>query len=188
MSLSEAEKLNVSDNDIYFSVGIHPWDIPKLEKGWESRLEKICEHKAVIMVGECGFDKNTDVSFDAQKAVFDNHIRVSESFKMPLIIHCVGYYNELAVIKKQFNPEQKWIIHGFRGKPQLADQLIRNGFYLSFGERYNPESVKITALDRIFIETDESKKPIKEIYQEISELKGCEIESLLVSSSEIFNL
>ena len=98
--------------------------------------------------------------------------------KKPLIIHCVGYFNELLALKKKWNPTQLWIIHGFRGKPELAAQTLKSGCALSYGEHFNAESVRLTPIEKIFVETDESILNINEIYQNIAIIKVCKIEDL----------
>ena len=44
--------------------------------------------------------------------------------------------SELLKLKQQIKPANPWIIHGFRGKAALAEECLRHGFYLSFGEKY----------------------------------------------------
>ena len=61
-----------------------------------------------------------------------------------------------------------WIIHGFRGKPQLAQQLLNKGFYISLGEKFNPETVSIIPVDRLLFETDESPLNINKIIDNIT--------------------
>jgi TatD DNase family protein len=90
----------------------------------------------------------------------------------------VGYYNELFDLKKRCNPSVRWIIHGFRGKPQLAEQALKAGFDLSFGEKLNEQSVRITPLENLFVETDESLLPIEQIYEKIASIRHCNIEDL----------
>lgn len=178
LSLSEGENFTALDEEGFVSVGIHPWDIEKLDEDWFVRLQKVVEDKRIAMIGECGLDKNIETELELQKDIFTKQIQLSESIKKPLIIHCVGRFNELIELKKIHNPFQKWIIHGFRGKPQLAEQLLRAGFDLSFGEKFNPESVEITPVERIFVETDESTVPVGQIYEQIAEIKGCKVEEL----------
>lgn len=175
LSLSDAEKFVASDASGFISVGIHPWDLERKEQEDDrvDRLRKMATDQRVVLIGECGLDKNIGVLLEKQVEVFSKHISLSESLKKPLIIHCVRCFNELMELKKQYNPKQKWIVHGFRGKPQLAEQLLRAGMDLSFGEKFNPESVVCTPPDRLFVETDESNLPIETIYEKISALKGC---------------
>jgi TatD DNase family protein len=117
-----------------------------------------------------------------QAEYFERQIVIAEKYEKPVIIHCVGYFNELMALKKQINPTQMWIIHGFRGKPQLAVQLLKAGFFLSFGEKFNAESVRITPTDKIFAETDESKKSIIEIYHNLALAKQCKPEELVAGT------
>lgn len=176
LSVNEAEIVLDENSDDFYSVGIHPWDVGKTDE--MENLEKLCDSKQVRLIGECGFDKNIAVTFEVQLQVFQKHVAISEKTKKPMIIHCVGYYNELIALRKQVNPTQQWIIHGFRGKPQLAEQLLKTGFSLSFGEKYNPESVKVCPLEYLFVETDESEKAVSEIYAEIAQLKECPVNEI----------
>ena len=74
----------------------------------------------------------------------------------PLVIHLVKAMSELLKLKQQIKPANPWIIHGFRGKAALAEECLRHGFYLSFGEKYQEEALRITPAGRLFLETDES--------------------------------
>jgi len=164
--------------DIYFSAGIHPRDCTTYEVLWLDKLIMLLNYQQVLAVGECGFDKTTGIPFETQRVVFEKQIVASETMRKPVIIHCVGYFNELIQLRKDLQPHQAWIIHGFRGKPPLAEQLIRAGFYLSFGEKFNPASVEVTPVNRILIETDESDIPLTKLYADICKLKNCEIDDL----------
>lgn len=72
-------------------------------------------------------------------------------------------WDELFSLRREMRPSQPWIVHGFRGKPELARRLVAEGFYLSYGERFNPASVAVTPPDRLLIETDESQLSLAEI-------------------------
>ena len=90
--------------------------------------------KRVIALGEAGLDKCCHVPFALQEEAFRMMGSFSEQHCLPLIIHAVKVYNELIALKKEIHPSQPWIVHGFRGKKELAQSLVRQGFYLSFGE------------------------------------------------------
>lgn len=178
VSFSEAENIFSSSEKGLFSVGFHPWFCAEFSEASFTKLEKWTKDKRLVAIGECGLDKNSKISLDKQLLVFERQITLSEKVKKPLIIHCVGYFNELFDLKKKINPTQTWIIHGFRGKPELALQAIKAGCALSFGTHFNTESVRITPIDKLFIETDESTLPINEIYQQIADIKNCKIMDL----------
>lgn len=160
------------------STGIHPWHLEQIDAKNTAILLKKVAWERVSLVGECGFDKQIDVGFEIQKNIFLQHVTISEQHQKPLIIHCVGYYNELFVLRKQLAPTQRWLLHGFRGKPQLAQQALRSGFELSFGIKHNAESVMLTPTENLFLETDDSNVPIEQVYQKVAEIKKCKIDIL----------
>ena len=168
----------------YTSVGLHPWDITE---DWEKdflRITELAKSRNVIAIGECGIDKlKSTADIITQITVFQAHARLSEETRKPLIIHCVKGIDEITRLYKELNPTQAWIIHGFRGKPQQAQQITGCGLYISFGEYFNAESIKATPLDRMFIESDESTLPIADIYSAIAKAKGMEVETLQQSIS-----
>jgi len=170
---------------IFFSAGIHPWDAGNLRSVWLDNLKILLNFDQVIAVGECGLDKNSPVAIEKQLEVFEMQIKLSETLNKPLIIHCVGCYNELINLHRALNPKQPWIIHGFRGKPEMVSQLTKAGMFISFGEKFNPESVQATPVERILVESDESEMPLAEIYLAIATAKGCEVREL-VTVNDIF--
>lgn len=173
VSITDIDNLDVSNQFQYYSIGIHPWEVHKTNSNIFEKLEDWAAFESVKAIGECGLDKNSIAGFKEQCYYFDRQVQISERHHKPLIIHCVGNFNELISIRKKLQPSQEWIIHGFRGKPQLAKRLLDNGFALSFGEKYNSESVEITAIEKICIETDKSKIDIAKLYKEIASIKGC---------------
>ena len=178
LNLNEAEDFFKSDEQALCSVGIHPWHADSFSEDMLTKLEEWSEDKRFIAIGECGLDKNSNAGFEKQLSVFEAQIAISEKSNKPLIIHCVGYFNELLALKKKWNPIQLWIIHGFRGKPELATQVLKSGCALSYGEHFNAESVRLTPTEKLFVETDESELNISEIYQHIANAKACKIEDL----------
>lgn len=155
------------------SIGIHPWYIPADFDVALCRLKEIVLKSNVVAVGECGLDKVCSTPFDLQTSIFKEQVVVSEEVKKPLIIHCVKSYAELLQIKKEYNPAQQWIVHGFRGNFETAQMLIRAGIIVSIGEKFNTEAVKQLPIEKIFIESDESTLPIEDIYRKVANV--CEL-------------
>ena len=161
------------------SIGIHPWDI---DSSWEKQftiIKELARKENVRAIGECGIDKLRSLATtDTQLKIFKAHALLAEEIQKPLIIHCVKGFDELIAMHRELLPKQAWIIHGFRGKPQQAEQLIKEGFYISFGEKFNIDSLKALPLEQLFVESDESKIGITNIYNLIANAKGCSIEDL----------
>ncbi|MGO4708044.1 TatD family hydrolase [Chryseobacterium sp. 2TAF14] len=167
--------------DFPYSIGIHPKDINEenIERqfGWlKSNFTENC-----FAIGECGLDGLVSVEQKIQEEVFKKQIDIANDFKKPLIIHCVKKFYEVISFRKIAN--QPMIIHGFNKKQSVADDLLKNKFYLSFGKPvlYNlslQNVLKTTPLDKIFLETDNEDFNIEELYIKVSELKGISLERL----------
>ena len=156
---------------VYFSAGIHPWHIASTDPtSLTSQLSRIAESPQLLAIGECGLDKLTDPPIDIQITIFKQQIEIAENSKKPMIIHCVKAFNELIKLRKETAARQEWIIHGFRGKPQQAEQLRREGLLLSFGAKYNPETLKIFRPGEILFESDDETLSIDTIYRRAARL------------------
>lgn len=155
-----------------YSVGIHPWDTAAGEmsetgKTWSS-LEKLAEEKNVVAIGECGVDLLKGGPMFRELQVFRRQVEISERVRKPLVIHCVKGADIIMGLKRDLAPSQTWIIHGFRGNPALARQLTDKGICLSFGEKFNPDTVMQMPGNMLFAETDESLLTIREIIGALS--------------------
>lgn len=163
------------------SVGIHPWDV---DNNWKERfrtIKELAKAPDITAIGECGIDRaHSGAGLELQTEVFRAHITLSEELKKPLIIHCVKAVDNIISQYKECKPQQAWIIHGFRGKPQQAEQLTRAGLYLSLGEHFNAESAKVIPADKLFIESDESSLPINEIYNSVAQARNMSLEELIL--------
>ncbi len=168
INLNDTSELSA---DKYYSIGIHPWLSDKYTQQQSSHTSQIASYPQVLAIGECGLDAIRGDTLENQIKLLVFHISLSETLKKPLILHIVKCYPQIIALKKQYKPTQPWIIHGFRGKPQLANEFIRHGFYLSFGYKYNPESVQITPIDKLLAETDDCSCSITQIIKNIADIK-----------------
>lgn len=174
----------------FYSVGLHPWTTsqdpaPEL---WEN-LEKSATFPNVVAIGECGIDKLKGGPLFRQMLVFKRQIELSEKIRKPLIIHDVKAHDVIVGIKKDLQPRQNWVVHGFRGKPTVAKMLTDIGIYLSFGERFNEEAIRVTPPEMILAETDESALDIFTIIRGISASLGMDFtEQIVVNVSKFLGL
>lgn len=162
-----------------FSCGIHPWyshnPEPQIIK-----LKELADTEAdIVAIGEAGLDKQKGPDLSIQAHVFKTQAELSEEISKPLIIHCVKAWDEIISIKNEIKPRQPWIIHGFRGKRQLARQLIQQGFKISIGKYFNPEALKEIPLTSLFLETDTSESSIVTIYKNVAAAFGIKMTELV---------
>ena len=164
-----------------FSVGIHPKDI---DENWEENFEKIKEISLLpncVAIGECGLDGLISVNENLQKEVFERHILWANQINKPVITHCVKRFSEIIPFQKI--AEIPLVIHGFNKKKTIADEMLKHGFYLSFGKSVlhslSLQSIlKEFPLEKMFLETDDANFNIEELYQKTAEIKGISIENL----------
>lgn len=172
------------EQGLYYSLGLHPWELPSLGDDALEMLEYHLDREPrIIALGEAGLDRRCDTDFALQVHLFEEQIKISERRQLPLIIHLVGAQDELLRLHKKYSPRSPWVIHGFRGKPSSARPLLDKGLYLSFGEHYQGESLTLANhFGRAFLETDDQATlPIGSIYELASSVLGIEEEELTQS-------
>ncbi|CAM1373297.1 TatD family hydrolase [Tenacibaculum xiamenense] len=181
--------------DSFFSVGIHPWYIPKSESELKFEFDLLREKlklKNCLAIGECGLDKLSETNYEIQKKVFKKHVELSEHAKKPLIIHCVKAYNDIIVLKKQLKPQQAWILHGFNKSLQTAQDLVKNNIYISLGNALIKNRKLQTVANeidfsKILLETDNSEESISNIYNTFASIKNESIELVIKQINKNFN-
>jgi TatD DNase family protein len=153
-----------------FSTGLHPWHIGNVnpEECFQA-IDRAATQKNMLAIGECGLDRSTKAGFALQGLYFEQQIIIAEKHDKPLIIHCVRAYSDLLKLKKEVKSGVPWIIHDYNGNLETTLSLIRHDFYFSVGERLLKDESKQAVfrtipIERLFLETDESKRPITEIY------------------------
>lgn len=168
-----------------YSIGIHPWyiDENRLESDLKITDEKL-HLKECLAIGECGLDRRIEVPMQLQIEVFEKQIALAEKHQKPLVLHLVAAFQELIEIKNQLKISVPIIIHGFSKNEKVASELIKNGFYLSFGKYLlrNPEleSVfKSVPNDKFFLETDTIDESLEEVYQLAAKYKNIKIEDVI---------
>lgn len=146
-----------------YSTGIHPWLSAETDEATMQMLDRMATMDCIVAIGECGIDTSRDIPLFRQMLAFRHCVELSEQLCKPLIIHCVRAHDIILGLHRDLHPAQAWIIHGFRQKPTIARMLTDAGIYLSFGEKFNPESLTGCPADRLLAETDESTLSIDEI-------------------------
>lgn len=167
-----------------YSIGIHPWYID--EKRMASDLDCIAEKLMLapcLALGECGLDKRIAIPMDLQVIVFKKQLEIVKLTNKPIILHCVAAFDEVIAIKKQMKIENPMIIHGFSKNVQVAQSLLNNGLYLSFGKYLlrNPEMEKVFKFvpeNQIVLETDTIEETIYEVYEKAALIKGISVHEM----------
>lgn len=173
-----------------YSAGIHPWDTPgEVSEETFAGLERLAENPQVVAIGECGVDLLKGAPLFRQLNILKRQVDISEKVRKPLILHCVKGADIILGLRRDLRPAMPWVIHGFRGKPELAAQLLRQGILLSFGEKFNADTLIAMPDDMILAETDESILTIEEIIGALSETTNRDLRPAILSNiASIFPL
>ena len=137
-----------------YSTGVHPWRSAEGAELWPL-VERLAADDRIVAIGEAGLDRLRGASLPEQIELLERHARLADSLAKPLIVHCVRAWAELLELHRRLRPVQPWIIHGFRGAPALAGQLLRAGMHISLGPHFNPATAAAIPAGRLLLETDD---------------------------------
>jgi TatD DNase family protein len=175
-----AQDLPLISKDQYFSAGLHPWHIGKVNpEACFQAIELAAKQRNMLAVGECGLDRAIPTDFKIQELYFKKQTDIAVKYSKPLIIHGVRAYSDLLKFKKENKSDIPWILHGYSGNRETTMNLIRNGFYFSIGglllkNEKKTELIRIIPGNRIFLETDDQDITIEQIYFLASQVLGSE--------------
>ncbi len=163
-SLDRAIKISQKYSDVYFAVGVHPYDANNYNR--DTLIEYI-EHPKCVAVGECGLDyfrlpDSEDEKIEEkalQKEVFIDQIELANRYNKPLIVHIrEASFDSLEILKKY--AKSGGVLHCFNASEILLE-LSNRGFYYGIGGVLTFKNAKklVNVLpkipeDRIIIETD----------------------------------
>ena len=163
-----------------FSLSAHPWFLDTYRSvDFESMLQKLCDNPYFMAIGECGLDKNTAFNPDFQISTLNEQYKFAETLDKPMIIHCVRSFEQLLTWRK--GKAVNMLLHGFNRKIELLKDLIKAGFYLSFGAAIFEDSKALVncPLEKLFLETDDQDMySIEEIYNKAAEVLNMDLELL----------
>lgn len=199
-------------NFIYATVGIHPHEADKVDEQTESILGDLAKNDKVVAIGEIGLDYFKNYSkIENQKIVFKSLLKLAKDLNLPLVIHSRQAQEKVLEILKEFMPINA-VVHCFSGDEDFLKECLDLGFFISFTcnitypkAENSRRLVKITPLERIFLETDAPFLPpqdfrgrrnepvyVKLLAGEIARIKEISVEAVEKTTTEnakkFFNL
>jgi len=133
-TLQRAVELSETYDEIYFAVGVHPYDAKNYNKEF---LEPFVNHPKCVAIGECGLDyfrlPESDEEIEAekklQKEVFIDQIFWAKALKLPLIVHVRESSADCLEILTQYAGEQGGVLHCYNADESLLKLADRNFYY-----------------------------------------------------------
>ena len=147
---------------VYAAVGIHPEDCAGFREEDLDELRQLLKRPKVVAIGEIGLDYYwaENPSREFQQEVFRRQLALAEELDMPVIVHDREAHGDSLAIIREF-PAVTGVFHCFSGSPEMAEELLKLGWYLGFdgpvtykNARRAPEVAAVTPLNRMVVETD----------------------------------
>ena len=146
---------------IYATVGCHPHEADRFNKKIQIALEELAKKDKVVAIGEIGLDYYKNYSkVENQKSLFIAMIKMAKDLNLPVVIHNRQAPTDTLKVLKE-NKLRKVVVHCFSGDEDFLKQCLDLGFFISFTCNITYKNaqnlrrlVKVTPLDRLFLETD----------------------------------
>ena len=157
--------------EVECALGVHPWYATQADVEAVRLLEE-ARTRGAKAIGEIGLDSKVDSPpFDLQQAVFERQLTIAKEIDLPVVVHCRGAFNELIQCAKQIGmPASGGMVHAYSGSVELAEDLLRLGFYFSMGRsltyrnsKKRQDVLKRIYPDRFLLETDSPDLPPVEL-------------------------
>ncbi|ABB44361.1 TatD-related deoxyribonuclease [Sulfurimonas denitrificans DSM 1251] len=166
INLKRAVLIAQNNSDVYFAVGVHPYDMDSFN---EDDFKELIMHKKCVAVGECGLDyfrlEGTEDEKEEekrkQKEIFIAQIELAKKYKKPLIVHIRDASRDSKEILLKHNAsEVGGVLHCYNADEELLS-LAKEGFYFGIGGVLTFSNAKKLIhvlpkipLDKLLIETD----------------------------------
>jgi TatD DNase family protein len=186
ISLYNHEWHDQKPNHNYLCASIHPWNVPQtIEMGIEF-LNKSFKSEHYIALGEVGLDKKSSTNWNTQKEHFVAALQFSKEKSISVVIlHSVKSHTECIAEVQKLELQSSIIFHDYHGSiEQTKEILMHSNTYISLGsvlERPNSKlykHLKELPLERLFLETDDGKQSIEDVYHNYCQLTGHDIITL----------
>lgn len=137
-TLNKAIAIAESHTDVYFAVGVHPYD---MESFGVLEFEKYVNHEKCVAIGECGLDyfrlegsdEKKEEEKRKQKEVFVAQIELAKKYKKPLIVHIRDASRDSKeLLLKNNASEVGGVLHCYNADDELLS-LANEGFYFGIG-------------------------------------------------------
>lgn len=151
--------------NMYTALGIHPSDaqyLPDIDHAFheiEAMLED--DTNKACALGEIGLDYHyPDTNRELQLEVFERQMQMAERLGLPVVIHDREAHGDCMEIVRKY-PNVRGVFHSFSGSAEMAKELVRLGYMISFSgtvtftnARRVAEACEAIPLSHILIETD----------------------------------
>lgn len=137
-TLEKAVKIAENHKDIFFAIGVHPYD---KEQFCEEIFKKYANHPKCVAIGECGMDyfrlegtpEEKEREKKAQESVFRRQIQLAKKYKKPLIVHIRdASHDAKMILLEEKAGDFGGVLHCYNADEELLS-LEKENFYFGVG-------------------------------------------------------
>jgi len=164
-TLKRAVELSETYEEIYFAVGVHPYDASNYNKKF---LETFINHPKCVAIGECGLDyfrlpeseEEIKAEKKLQKEVFIDQILWAKVLKLPLIVHVRESSADCLELLSEHAGAEGGVLHCYNADESLLKLADKNFYYGIGGVLTFKNAKKLINVypkipnDKLIIETD----------------------------------
>ncbi|MDD5717473.1 MAG: TatD family hydrolase [Sulfuricurvum sp.] len=165
-TLERAVEICTHYADVYFAVGVHPYDMEMMDA---IDFDLYAAHPKCVAIGECGLDyfrlegseEEKQREKRRQEEVFRRQIRLAKHYKKPLIVHIrEASHDAKMILLDEGAGEVGGVLHCYNADDELLS-LAKEGFYFGIGGVLTFQNAKklVNVLpkipkEKLLIETD----------------------------------
>ena len=169
---------------VYAAVGWHPENCAPYTRESLDTLRAWAKNPKVVAIDEIGLDYYWELG-------------------LPVIVHDRDAHADCLAIVKEF-PQVRGVFHCFSGSVEIAQELIKRGWYLGFdgpltykNAKKTVEVAKVVPLDRVLLETDSpymapvpvrgtrnDSRNVSHIAAKFAEIRGMSTDEIIALTNE----
>ena len=150
------------------ALGLHPENVKEdwaeqlaiIKAAVDENLASAQRRSCLIAIGEIGLDYHWDTTFvEQQHEALREQMRWAEQYHLPVMIHSRDATEDTLKILREF-PSVRGVMHCFSGSHEVAEQVVKMGYYLGIGGVLTFKNCKLAEhlvgipLERLVLETD----------------------------------
>ena len=184
--------LSQLNENIIPAIGIHPWNIEKVNENTFKIIEDIIKDNKVKILGEIGLDKKfKPETFEKQKEIFEKFLNLAIEYDLNLNLHTPNASNDVFDLLIKYDIKKAYF-HWYSGDEKLLEEIIDKGYFIGVNvativnEKYK-KYIEIANIENIITESDGPYNykgiilhpdMLKDLYKLISDIKRVSLKEL----------
>ncbi|NAZ25977.1 MAG: TatD family deoxyribonuclease [Nanoarchaeota archaeon] len=184
--------LSQLNENVIPAIGIHPWNIEKINENTFKIIEDIIKDNKIKILGEVGLDKKfKPETFEKQKEIFEKFLNLAKEYDLNLNLHTPNASNEVYDLLIKYDIKKAYF-HWYSGDEKLLEEIIDKGYFIGINvativnEKYR-EYIEIANIKNIITESDGPYNykgiilhpdMLKDLYKLISDIRKINLEEL----------